>query len=446
MENSAKKMFETMTNMQKQAMDNFTQMNETIQKNMGQSTTLDSDFFKKWYDSQMSFFNQSGEKTENSNPMNFFNTWMNNQLETARNWFDQSQNAWHSMSNGNTDAKATYDQSMNMFNNWMNTMNGTYSEMLKNFNGNADAKHSFEGMFNNAQNYLKMYELWMPAMKAMQNKSFTPDMFKNMFNFNIYKDMMDNMFSMQPDFMKNMNGDMMKGMKENMNKAMEQGKSMYDSMKNNMTGMMPSSNENFDQLYNYYNSFYNTMNNAAAPLMKMMTPGKQKDQMEMMGEMAHEMALYNMKNSQMQYMMYVTGIKAQEEVANHMYEKMQSGEEINNFMNVYQEWLNTNDKVFVGLFDSEEYSKMQSELHSLGMRLKRKIDLQMEKSFENLPLINRTEMDSLYKTVQDMKKRISDLQKQILEMTVAATAPVSAPATEPVAETKTATKKAGKTA
>lgn len=440
MENSAKKMFETMANMQKQAMDNFTQMTESMQKNMTQNNVIDSDFFKKWYDSQMSFFNQGGEKTENNNPMNFFNTWMNNQLETARNWFDQSQKSWHNMAAGNNDAKATFDQSMNMFSNWMSTMNTTYAEMLKNFSGNADAKHSFEGMFNNAQTYLKMFELWMPMMKNLQDKSFTPDMFKNMFNFGTYKEMMDKMFSMQPDFMKNMNYDMMKNMKENMNKAMSEGKNMYDSMKNNMMSMMPDSSESFNQLYNVYNNFYSTMNNAAAPLMKLMTPGKQKDQVDMMNEMANELALYNMKNAQMQYMMYVTGMKAQEEVANHMYDKMQKGEEISNFMTVYQDWLNTNDQVFVNLFDSEEYSKMQSELHSLGMRLKRKIDLQLEKSMENLPLINRTEMDSLYKTIQDMKKRINDLQKQILEMTVAVTS------TEPVAETKSSTKKASKNA
>lgn len=437
MENSAKKMFETMANMQKQAMDNFTQMSETMQKGM-QGNVLDSDFFKKWYDSQMSFFNQSADKKDDNNPMNFFNTWMNSQLETARKWFDQSQQAWGQMAAGNTDAKATYDQSMAMFNNWMNTMNGTYAEMLKNFQGSSDAKHSFEGMFNNAQTYLKMFELWMPMMKSFQDKSFTPDMFKNMFNFNIFKDMMDKMFNMQPEFMKNMNDDMMKGMRENMNKAMEQGKTMYDSMKGQMASFMPDSSEAFNNLYNYYNSFYSQMNSAAAPLMKLVTPGKQKDQVEMMNEMSHEMSLYQMKNAQMQYMMYVTGMKAMDEVANHMYSKMQAGEQVSDFMVVYQDWLNTNDRVFVGLFESEEYSKMQSELHSLGMRLKRKIDLQMEKAFENLPLINRTEMDNLYKTIHDMKKRISDLQKQLMEATLAATAPV--------AEAKTSTKKSAKTA
>jgi polyhydroxyalkanoate synthase subunit PhaE len=409
MENTGKKMFETIADMQKQAMENFTQMTENMQKSMNTNQIIDTDFFKKWYENQMSFFNQGTGDKDNQNPVNFFNTWMNSQLEMARNWFDQSQQAWHKMGAEGADAKSTFDNSMAMFNNWLNTMNGTYAEMLKNFSGNSDSKHAFEGMFNNSQNYLKMFELWMPMMKSFQNKSFTPDMFRNMFNTGLFKNMMDSMFNMQPDFMKNMNEEFMKNVKDNM----AQGKKAWDNAAGQMKSFMPDSTETFNQLYNNYNNFYSTMQNAAAPLMKLVTPGAQKEQVERVNEMSHEMSLYNMKNAQMQYMMYVTGVKAMEEVANHMYEKMQNGEQISDFMVVYQDWLNTNDRIFVALFESEEYSKMQSELHSLGMRLKRKIDLQMEKAMENLPLINRSEMDSLYKTIYELKKRISELERNL---------------------------------
>jgi hypothetical protein len=299
---------------------------------------------------------------------------------------------------------------MNMYNQWMTTMNSTYNEMMKNF-ANVNTKQNFAGMFNNAEMYMNMFNMWMPMMKAMQDKTFTPDMFKNMMNMDMFKNMMDKMFNMQPDFMKNMMNTGM--MTDNMKKMMEMNKGMFDSMKHNMMNMMPAANDMFTHMMNNYNSMMSMMNQSAAPLMKMMTPGANKDMMEMMNELSSEFANYQLKNSQMQYMMYMTGLKAMEEVAENMYTKMQSGEDMGNFMKLYQEWLNTNDKHFVNLFSTDEYSKMQAELNTLGMKMKRHMDMQMEKMLNNVPVATRSEMDELYKVIHELRNRIKTLEKQI---------------------------------
>lgn len=431
MESSSKTFFETISDMQKQAVETFTEATEKLQKNLTQTNYMDSDFFKKWYDSQMSFFNQGSEKKTENNPMNFFNTWMEGQMNLAKNWFETAQKNINPM-NGSLN-NGMFAPNMDIFNNWMQTMNNTYGEMMKNFGNHSDAQGSFSGMFNNAQTYLKMYEMWMPMMKAVQDKSFTPEMFKQMFNPELFKNMMDSMFKMQPDYMKNMLNGMNDNMKENFEKMGEQGKAMYANLKNMMGNM--NNQQYFDQLTEMYNSFYNNLDTAVAPWMKMMTPGTQKDQMEMMKEMNHEFNMYNMVNAKMQYMMYVTGLKAAEEMATNVYSKMTKGEDMSSFMNIYQEWLNVNDAHFVKLFDSEEYSKMQADLNRFGMKLKKNMDLQMEKSMAHLPLINRTEMDDLYKTIHDLKKKISSLEKEVKA------AGTKAPVAEAVAEPKKATAK-----
>jgi adenylosuccinate lyase len=103
-----------------------------------------------------------------------------------------------------------------------------------------------------------------------------------------------------------------------------------------------------------------------------------------------------------------------------------------NMMAAYQEWMNLNDSVFTGLFDTDEFSKIQSELASAGMRLKKEFELQMEKVLENVPVITRSEMDELYKTVYELKKRIRTLEKEqenaVEEETPVAEVKASAPA------------------
>lgn len=405
MENT-KNLFNSFAEAQKQAVENFANATEKMAKTL--NTDLNSDFFKKWYDSQMSFFNQHSNES-GSNGMNFLNQWMEGQMNMAKEWMGMMQKNMTNM-NATEQTNNQYNNMMNMYNQWMTTMNTTYNEMMKNF-ANANTKENFAGMFNNAEMYMNMFNMWMPMMKAMQDKTFTPDMFKNMMNMDMFKNMMDKMFNMQPDFMKNMMN--MNMMTDNMKNMMGMNKGMFDTMKNNMMNMMPAGNDMFSHMMNNYNSMSNMMSQSAAPLMKMMTPGAGKDMMEMMNELSNEFAHYQMKNAQMQYMMYMTGMKAMEEVAENMYTKMQNGEDMSNFMKVYQEWLNTNDKHFVNLFSTNEYSKMQAELNTLGMKMKRHMDMQMEKMLNNVPVATRSEMDELYKVIHELRNRIKTLEKQI---------------------------------
>jgi len=454
MENTSKNFFETMTEMQKKVVENFTGASEKFQKNFTQTNFIESDPFKKWYDSQMSFFNQKGDKKTENEPMAFFNSWIENQAAMAKNWFEETKNAATKLS---SDLNMT-NPNMDMFNNWMETVNNTYGEMAKNFNANNDAKSSFSGLFNNSQNYMKMFEIWMPMLNSLQNKSFTPESFKQMFNAQMFKGMMDNVFNMQPDYMKNM----MKGfdVKGGFENFAQQGKTYYDTFSQNLHKGLADGNNVFGQVNTMYNNFNNTVTNAMSPLMKMMTPGTQKDQMNMMTELMNDLNQYNLLNSQMQYMMYVTGVKAMENVSESVYSKMKNGEDMSDFAKIYQEWLGINDKQFVTLFDSDDYSKMQGELNSYGMKLKQKVNQQMEKSLANLPLINRTEMDELYKTIYDLRKQMTEMQKAFKESLVkketvskseaepkkesAPAASASVAGTKPVAEAKPVSKPAAK--
>ncbi len=442
METTNKNIFESMADMQKQAVENFTQAANNIKTNMfaNNTTNFDSDFFKKWYDTQMDWFNKAN--TENKNPneaFEFFNTWMNNQIANAKTWFDNNKNTMYTMPNmGNNDMNTSYNNMMSLYNNWMNTMNNSYSEMMKNFDNNS-TKENFASMFNNAEMQMKSFEFWMPMMKSIQDKTFTPDMFKEMFNTPVYKEMMDKMFGNQPDWMNNMmENPAMASMKDNMNKMMGQNKNMFDNMKGMMNTNMPNMNDAMANMMNYYNQFNSSIDNAVAPFTKLMGTNKNNESINTMKEISNMMMAYNVKNTQMQYMTYQTGLKAMDEVSENIYASIQEGKDMSNFLDLYSTWLNTNDKHFVKLYETEEYSKMMSEVSAMQLTLKKKVEASIEKSMEHLPLINRTEMDELYKTIYDLKKKINALESQL---NIEDTSTVEANAT-----TKTAAKKTAKNA
>ncbi|MES2689941.1 MAG: poly(R)-hydroxyalkanoic acid synthase subunit PhaE, partial [Bacteroidota bacterium] len=397
MENTAKNLFETLAETQKQVMDNMTNASQHMAKSFV-SNEMNSDFFKKWYDSQMAFFNQNGQSAD-TNPLNMFTSWMKNQMNMG-NDMQNNFKGFTGMNGMNSDLTSMYTS---LFANMQQAMKGMSST--------GDMKNAMGGMFNNAEMMMKTYEMWMPMIKMITDKTYTPDAFTKMINPSMFKDVMDKMMSFQPDFAKNMTD--MTAVREQMVKMMDFFKGNFDQGRNQFNSFNPMNNGMFNNMSEQYNSMWNSMNQAAAPMMKMMGNTDMSNKMNAANEIISEFNNYMIKNTQVQYATYVSGNEAMNEFAENIYTKMKNGEDMSNFMNVYSEWLNTNDKHLTKLFSTAEYSKLQAELNTFGMKLKQHMNAEMEKSLKNIPVVPRSEMDELYKTVYELRKRINVLEKQL---------------------------------
>jgi hypothetical protein len=105
--------------------------------------------------------------------------------------------------NNNFDIKnMNMDGITNSFNLLKENTTESHNEMKENFN-NGETKNNFADMFNNSEMYMKTFQFFMPSMLSLNNKTFTPDMFKNMFNSYAYKGILDKMFNIISDVMEN---------------------------------------------------------------------------------------------------------------------------------------------------------------------------------------------------------------------------------------------------
>lgn len=57
---------------------------------------------------------------------------------------------------------------------------------------------SYKGMFNMTDGFSKFYEMWMPMMKSMNDKTFNMDVFSKNMDMSKYKEFMDKYFSFMP--------------------------------------------------------------------------------------------------------------------------------------------------------------------------------------------------------------------------------------------------------
>lgn len=431
---TAKTFYESIVDSQKRMMDMMNESAQKFQSNESINKALENgqEFFKNWLDQQMNFFsntqNAGTNATEGSaKGMNeFFKNWMENQMNFSRNLYENNQkmmNNWTDsmknmnpnmnwMGNTNFDWSKMTNNAMTGFNNWMNMLS-TLQQQMNNTMSNNDMKEAMNGLSNNAEAFMKFFQMWMPMMKSMQENTFTPEMFKNMMNPSMLKDFMDNMFKFAPESAKSAWENNMKQMQEYMGQNMDSAKNWYDQSRSAMQHMMPANqNQWFEMAHSNYNTLVNSLQNAAAPLAKL-SNGPAKEAAESMNTIMDKMAQYNLKNAEMQYHTYVTGMKAMENFAEEVYAEMRKGGEMKGMNSLYNHFLNVLDKNFVALFESDDYSKLQAEVTSLAWSTKKEMEKQMEKMMMNIPVVPRSEMDELYKTVYELNKKVKQLEKKL---------------------------------
>ena len=423
-----KNWLETQKKTLNQTTDKTADMTNNIQDNMSKMT----EFYQNWFNTQNNMAKQMWEASmnqfqnaastngtaANTNPMNMWNNWMN-QMQTMNNNMTQTNN-WMNMMNQwskmfNLDGmKQTNGDFTGMFNQYYEMLNNNMAKWQENLK-NGTAQDTWKSMLNSTESFTRFSEMMAPMWKSIQDKTFNTEVYKQFMNPAKYKELMDQFLGFVPEgtrtYMQNMTTMMQDGMKQMNETNMQQ----FQQMRGMMANMMPNVNptEMFGNVMNGYNQYSTMMNDAFAPFTKMMPPTAQTKTMAEWQDIAHRTALYNIKNAELQYMMYTQGTKVMDKLAENIMGKIQSGEEINSIMALYQEWMNLSDKTFVSLFEGDEYSQLMAEVSSMQIKLKKDIELQMEKMFVGIPVATRSEMDEMYKTIYDLKKQVRQMEKMM---------------------------------
>jgi len=73
-----------------------------------------------------------------------------------------------------------------------------------------------------------------------------------------------------------------------------------------------------------------------------------------------------------------------------------------------------NEKAYSVLFQTEAYAKMQGELLEASLEVRQHLFKLTELYLYDLPIALRSEMDDLYKTVFELKRKVRGLEKQLV--------------------------------
>jgi class III poly(R)-hydroxyalkanoic acid synthase PhaE subunit len=103
-------------------------------------------------------------------------------------------------------------------------------------------------------------------------------------------------------------------------------------------------------------------------------------------------------------------------IAGDYKEMLTSGTNPKTFKEFYDYWWRQNEAAYLKLFGTPEFSSLMAQLLEAGLDYKKELDGLLEKQLESLPYPTKTDMDSLYKTIDTLKRDVRLLKKDIMAL------------------------------
>ena len=408
----------------------------------GNIATEGQSLYKEYFDKQIGILTNMQQTSANmfnaggmeNNPQEFFKNWFNQQASYAKQMADFNQsinNSFTSFGKPAQDYMSNFGQSntvfTNMYNAWLNTLNSSFDSMSKNMN-NTFNKDVFSNFMQGNRVYASMQEFFQPMSNMFKNGQFNMDAFKNQFTPDMYTNLTKQMFGSMFN-QSSVQEVYDNGMKQLQNFFANQnnlGKEYYAQMQNISKDFpkMFGTNEAVSSLKDFQAQFHNVFGKTFEPLLKLVNAGKEKENAEAVIALLDRMGEYSIKQAELQNYLQTTAKKGVEKIAQQYAEKYATPQALTQMpsaQEMYGEWVKVNEQLFTELFASEEFSKVKGEALNLSMDVKKHFEKQFESVFANIPVVFKSEVEDLQKTIYDLKKQVKELQSKVSGQAVAET-------------------------
>jgi hypothetical protein len=286
------------------------------------------------------------------------------------------------------------------------------------FSSNAEAdvlKSTLHKTFGSSSAFQKLYEVWQPLLKAIQSKTLNQDAYKDLMDPVKIKEVVDNLFKFDADGMAQLQKQMTQFSAQLASNSEHFVKPWADAAKQNLQSFPRFSEGHPEELMKMFHTTFNAFDNTVGRSFHVPAVGKDREKLELMSRCIDDMSVYTAKHTEYQHMMYLTALDAMEKVMAELAEKVEAGEETDRFDGFLDLWVEVNEKTYYALFQIEEFSQLKDEVLVSGLNARKHYFKLMEMYLFDLPIALRSEMDDLYKTIYELRKKVKKMESQMKE-------------------------------
>jgi|SRR5208337_488025 len=263
---------------------------------------------------------------------------------------------------------------------------------------------------------MKLYEIWLPLLKSIQEKTMSPDAYKRLSNPAEYKKMLDQVFGFDPDAISQVSAQVNRFIDTFACSAGSFMNPWVEASKKNLKTFPQFLEGHPESFLTIFHNMFNAFDGTVGRIFHVPSVGKDREKIELLMRSLDDLSVYLAKSTEYQHIIYVTGLAAFEKVIATVAEKISRGEELKGFYEFFDLWVDVNEKTYNALFQTEDFSKMQGELLEASVNARKHFLKLMELYLYDFPIALRSEMDDLYKTIYELKKKVNGLEKQLKEV------------------------------
>ena len=274
-------------------------------------------------------------------------------------------------------------------------------------------------IFSTSNVYVKLNEIWLPLFKAIQEKTMDTEAYKDLLDPAKYKEVLDKIFGLSSP-------EAMAEFYEEMNKLlMTLGTSTRgfvgpwtDAFQRSMKAMPQFVEGHPESFIHIFHNMFHAFDTTFGKAFHVPAVGKDREKVALLLRSFDDLAVHMAKNVEFQHVIYMTGLTAMEKVIETIADKIKKGEEIKSYDEFFDLWIDVTEKTYLALFQTEEFSKLQGEVLDATLNIRKHSFKLMELYLYDFPIALRSEMDDLYKTLYDLKKKVKSLEKQVKPLSV----------------------------
>lgn len=306
-----------------------------------------------------------------------------------------------------------YEQWQHLSQSWGVSVQKMYSSMAETMPSGV-AKDTFRNMLSGATVYMKLFELWMPLLDTMKaGKMPTSEEIQHVLSPEKYKEVIDAVFEfMIPEQMQTLFAQL-NSFTQSLNLSGNQAsRMMMAQMEQNAKMIFGMMAHNPEAALNVYNTLMSTYQQAISSMNALPMNQRQSELAEIAQHIMGRIGEYAQTVTKFQHLLYSNGQKALEQLTESAFATGRNKKTLTNFDEFFKTWVETNESVFHDLFETKEYAAAQSKLGQISSHLYKDFEQMFEVMLKDFPVVTRSHVDELAKTVFELKRKVRDLEKQ----------------------------------
>ncbi len=465
--NEANELLETLVDTQKKSIETFVDTTTKFQEAVktGKAIEKTTEICTDWWNSQLELLNEitSGSKNETEKTVNssqkmmedFYKNLFDNQASNMEKAMGKAAefnlNLFNSVSNFGKKTNETNQQFQSiqenwnsLFESWTTALNSSFGMLNKTLptNFNPDL---FQSIFNTNTLYSKLQDFYKPYFTAIKENNFSAENLKTLLDPTEYKKITEESFKLffQDNGINSLVESNLKFVHDYFTSHQNSNKEHQEFWKVFTDKFPHLISHDFSKNSDVYKNISTSYSELFAPILHFVSNVKEKENFELVLDTLDKSSNYGVQLSKIQNLLYSTGQKASGELFASIFDKSKQQDFSHSFQNFFNEWASINEKHYTSLFATDEFSKLKAELLTLSLAVNKNIEKQFENRVEFLPLVVKSELNELYKTIYDLKKTVKALETKY-NATVTITAPTPTVKKETEQPSTTASKSANK--